>query len=141
MLRVRIPLKVTVNRVKTIAGPYTHLKENVYVLLSLVSTGSSIRWEPHLLVDRMGLLGKEGISITTGPLVLVNYEGDRKALLEELQPVLGRVYIPPWGFPLLLVFEASPPSDEVMMAFHIAGLEKANMALRLLKEKLNIEIV
>jgi len=141
VLRIRIPLKVTANRVKTIAGPYIHLKDNVYLLLSLVSTGSSARWEPHLLVDRMGLLGKEGISIATGPVVLVGYEGNRRSLLEELQAILERVYIPPWGFPLILVFEASPPSDEVMMALHVAGLEKASRALLLLKERLNIEVV
>ncbi|MCE4619555.1 MAG: hypothetical protein F7C33_00860 [Desulfurococcales archaeon] len=141
MLKIRIPLKVTANRAKTIAGPYTHLKDNVYLLLSLVSTGATVRWEPHLLVDRMGLLDREGISVATGPVVLVNYEGDRRRLLEELQAILGRVYIPPWGFPLILVFETSPPSNEVMMALHIAGSEKASRALRLLKERLSIEIV
>jgi len=141
VLKIKIPLKVTANRMKTIAGPYAHLRDNIYLLLSLVSTGSAIRWEPHLLVDRMGLLDKEGVSIVTGPIVLVDYEGDRRSLLEELQAVLGRAYIPPWGFPLLLVFETSPPSNEVMMALHMSGLERASRALRILAERLKIEIV
>ncbi len=137
MITVEVPLKVSANRTKTVIGPYKKIKDHYFLILSYKQTGSSIKWEPHILIDRAGYLEDKGIAKVSGPIVLLKYRG-RKEIPDRLSNRGISVYIPPWGFPAILVFVAEKLKETEYTAINYFLGKRVIEILYLLIENIKI---
>lgn len=140
-ITINVPLKITTNRTKKIAGPYIRIKHHYYLMMSLVVAGYSYRWEPHLIIDRTGSLKDEGITSIAGPIVLLEYDGWREFLDTAREHGLRTVYLPRWGFPAILLFVTEGLGEEELVLLDKAGLSKVNNFLRNMKEHIMVREV
>lgn len=136
---VRVPLRVTANRVKKAGGPYARIKGHYYILLALRVAGFSYRWEPHLVIDRTGTLGEEGIVSVAGPVVLLEYNGYDTVMELARGHGITTLYLPKWGFPAILLFHVEELGEDDLALLDMAGLSKAKSLLKELKNQLKIE--
>ncbi len=125
-----IPEKASIAKTKKIAGPYHRVRDQYLIALALVVSGSAYRWEPHVVIDRLGYLDDHGVAVIAGPLSLIKYTG--RESLQELARKHGvtSIYMPPWAFPLLFAFEREEPGEEELILLDMAGLANAKSLLK-----------
>ena len=140
-ITINIPLKITTNRTKKIAGPYTKIRHHYYLMMSLVVAGYSYRWEPHLIIDRTGSLSDEGVTSAAGPIVLLEYNGWRKFIDAAKEHGLNTVHLPRWGFPAVLLFVTETLGEEELVLLDKAGLSKVYGFLRHVKDLIRVSEV
>jgi len=142
--RVTVPLRVRPKRSKTILAVYKRLRDHYYLALAPVEAGTGgYRWEPHLIVDRAGLLnGDRGVMIVSGPLVLLRYEGLRDMLEAARRAGCLRAYhLAPWGLPAVLAIDARPLDEEEQAFLERVDVESARRALEEIVRKTRVEEV
>ncbi len=131
---VEVPLRVYARKAKTILAVYHRIRDHYYAALSLSAPSpSSIRWEPHIIIDRTGALSEEGAIVASGPVVLLKYT-NREAIIETVREygLKGSIHLPPWGIPAILLVEARSPSrDEQSILSLVGGRRVWNVAKKL----------
>jgi len=141
-LEILVPLKVTAREGKVIVGPYRRVTKHYYLALGFMAPDElSVRWELHLLVDTNGVLGRdEGVATIAGPKTLARYRGDWRRMRVEAasRGLKGRLYIPPWGIPMILPERSGPVEEPIMTLMSFFGLERARDLLRDLASRATI---
>ena len=113
--RVYVPLRVYPRRSKTILALYTRIRDHYLFAMAYVKPSeTTYRWEPHLVIDRAGLLqGTQGLAVISGPVVLLKYYGLRDILMQAArQGCLSNVHLAAWGVPGILAIDSRAPEGD-----------------------------
>ena len=139
MAEVTVPLRVIPRKAKTILAVYARIRDHYHLALAVAGPPGNRRWEPHILVDRPGLLGDQGYTVASGPLVLLKYTGLRDLAARLTRDTPAGLHLPPWGVPAILVVEArSPEADEALVLEEV----RARRVLERLREEAgNVRII
>ena len=124
MAEVTVPLKVVPRKAKTILAVYARISLHYHLALAVAGPPGARRWEPHILIDRPGLLGDKGYTVASGPLVLLPYRGLREVAARITRGTPAGLHLPPWGVPAILVVEARDPEPDEALVLEEAGARR-----------------
>ena len=139
MAEVTIPLRVIPRRAKTILAVHVRIQDHYHLALAVAGPPGNRRWEPHILVDRPGLLRDKGYAVASGPLVLLKYKGLKDVAERLARGTPASVHLPPWGVPAILVVDARDPEPDEALVLEEVRARKVLEAL--VEETGNVRII
>jgi hypothetical protein len=141
---VLVPAKVVSSTAKIIIGPYRRIEKHYYAALGFnLPSPIHPRWELHLLIDtENNIRGESGVAEILGFKAILKYECLKHILPSPVKfKVRGRIHLPPWGIPALLVEEVRQPPQDYLAVMLEYGLKGAEQLLQTVAGKLRIREV